>query len=674
MPSLTPRRLPRRYSERSRDTAAPIVGTSGSTPLHFAAANGHLSVVRTLLERGAVPDRPDKHGITPELIARQNGWVECADLLAQASSPIKVRLLASPTTQSNPLFQRTPSSCPIENLEASLRKRLHLKRSVDHSLSATSDPEARSAPTCHESDPHTGRTSPAPASSAVPILSGRRPSLPQALDDSSISPSLPTRAVRPRSAGTGADSRRLHSKLSLLSLFKKSAADGSSSSAASLSESPAPSSPPRPIPIPASHVHLSGTPPVSPRSIPIPLSSSPRDTPHVLYQPRRLESSVSLSSVRAYPLHPADLHSVLTAERSRNPSVSGVTSPHDEDAGAADSGLSGTPVKSGILRIHHRSRSGHGSASQPGSLPRNIRFERSASESTSYTGRAKSPSSRTQLENRMRSLGIPSGGRDDAEHGRIPDTIEESPIVPHAVPSVLVNIVLDHDDDGEEEYGVPLSISELHSTQDHSSASSRLPFSINVPPPSEEALAESRLRGDSVSSASTTATTSTHPQSSSSSAAWSIATPSTPHLLGSPRIRPALGEYEADAEDAREMHQRPRRLQLPLDIDIAAISSHAQAEELVQRTQQSILNMEQYLEQNVRKDAETGRTPLSARLAAYGESLAIERRLKEKATPQPADGGHSNGGVSLLSATKPSDIDPPPFNRSGTLLTVQSHY
>ncbi|KAF8557996.1 hypothetical protein OG21DRAFT_1388435, partial [Imleria badia] len=34
-------RLPRRYSDRSRDTAAPIVGTSGSTPLHFAAANGH---------------------------------------------------------------------------------------------------------------------------------------------------------------------------------------------------------------------------------------------------------------------------------------------------------------------------------------------------------------------------------------------------------------------------------------------------------------------------------------------------------------------------------------------------------------------------------------------------------------------------------------------------------
>ncbi|KAI8975852.1 ankyrin repeat-containing domain protein, partial [Trametes punicea] len=35
-------RLPRKYSsDRHRDASAPIVGTSGATPLHFAAANGH---------------------------------------------------------------------------------------------------------------------------------------------------------------------------------------------------------------------------------------------------------------------------------------------------------------------------------------------------------------------------------------------------------------------------------------------------------------------------------------------------------------------------------------------------------------------------------------------------------------------------------------------------------
>ncbi|KJA20007.1 hypothetical protein HYPSUDRAFT_93072, partial [Hypholoma sublateritium FD-334 SS-4] len=35
-------RLPRKYSlDKGRDASAPIVGTSGSTPLHFAAANGN---------------------------------------------------------------------------------------------------------------------------------------------------------------------------------------------------------------------------------------------------------------------------------------------------------------------------------------------------------------------------------------------------------------------------------------------------------------------------------------------------------------------------------------------------------------------------------------------------------------------------------------------------------
>ncbi|KAF8441434.1 hypothetical protein L210DRAFT_2072609 [Boletus edulis BED1] len=304
--------------------------------------------------------------------------------------------------------------------------------------------------------------------------------------------------------------------------------------------------------------------------------------------------------------------------------------------------------------MHNRSYSGHGSTSQPGSLPRNIRFERSASESTPYPGRARSPSSRVQLENRMRFLGIASGGHREDEYDRIPDTIEESPVVPSTIPPVLVNIVL-HDDDPEEEYGIPLSNPELHSTKDHSSAKPQLPFSINVPPPTDDALAESRLRGDSVSSASTTGTASTYPQSASSDAAWSIATPSTPHLPGSPRIRPALGEYEADVEETLGIHQHPRGLEVPLDIDVSTISSHAQAEELVQLTQQSILNMEQCLEQNVKKDSETGRTPLSAKLAAYGESLAIERRLKEeaKAPGQHGGVGHSNG-VSLLSATKPA--------------------
>jgi hypothetical protein len=74
-------RLPRRFSDKTRSPSAPIIGASGSTPLHFAAANGHTQVVLTLLRHGARPDRADKRGVTPEVVARQNGWLACADAI-----------------------------------------------------------------------------------------------------------------------------------------------------------------------------------------------------------------------------------------------------------------------------------------------------------------------------------------------------------------------------------------------------------------------------------------------------------------------------------------------------------------------------------------------------------------------------------------------------------------
>ena len=86
-------RLPRRFSSSDRSASAAaaaastgnaptvIVGNSGATPLHFAAANGHTHVVFTLLRHGARADRADKHGVTPEMLARQSGWVATADAL-----------------------------------------------------------------------------------------------------------------------------------------------------------------------------------------------------------------------------------------------------------------------------------------------------------------------------------------------------------------------------------------------------------------------------------------------------------------------------------------------------------------------------------------------------------------------------------------------------------------
>ena len=48
----------------------------GSTPLHFAAANGHAPIVQILLTCGAVADKPDKNGMTPEALAEINGHTD----------------------------------------------------------------------------------------------------------------------------------------------------------------------------------------------------------------------------------------------------------------------------------------------------------------------------------------------------------------------------------------------------------------------------------------------------------------------------------------------------------------------------------------------------------------------------------------------------------------------
>ena len=63
-----------------------------------------------------------------------------------------------------------------------------------------------------------------------------------------------------------------------------------------------------------------------------------------------------------------------------------------------------------------------------------------------------------------------------------------------------------------------------------------------------------------------------------------------------------------------------------LDIDITSISSHAEAEALVERAHREALHLSQY---SPLSSSGTGRSPLSTRLSAYDGCLTLERKQKE---------------------------------------------
>ncbi|KAF9992193.1 hypothetical protein BGZ79_003398, partial [Entomortierella chlamydospora] len=77
------RRLPRKLSN---EKGVQAVGTTGSTPLHFAAANGCLSVVDILLRHGAIVDMTDKYGSSPLSVAAARNHPDVASLLRQYSA------------------------------------------------------------------------------------------------------------------------------------------------------------------------------------------------------------------------------------------------------------------------------------------------------------------------------------------------------------------------------------------------------------------------------------------------------------------------------------------------------------------------------------------------------------------------------------------------------------
>ncbi|KAJ1979626.1 hypothetical protein H4R35_001446 [Dimargaris xerosporica] len=74
---------------RARAKAAP-------TPLHFAAANGKLALVRILLQWGAAVDVADEYGSTPIDVAAAQGHVEIVELLRRPPLP---RRMTDPSAQ-----------------------------------------------------------------------------------------------------------------------------------------------------------------------------------------------------------------------------------------------------------------------------------------------------------------------------------------------------------------------------------------------------------------------------------------------------------------------------------------------------------------------------------------------------------------------------------------------
>jgi len=222
--------------------------------------------VQLLLLHGAHADRADKHGVTPEVLAQQNGWIECAqvlrDWIVNKDRDLREREGYGVKAGTNP-GHPTQSSLEV-NSSSSPRRRLHVKQSIDIALNLLKSPDVNSKTTL------SNKTSTPPASpmkpfgeytfhqnnsgSNLPVTCGsRRPSLPHVLqpqsDDvnrgrkfstTSASSSAPPRPRRPRSVGSdneddpdrqqeqvhpvygrGGSGRKLGSKYSLLNLFKK---------------------------------------------------------------------------------------------------------------------------------------------------------------------------------------------------------------------------------------------------------------------------------------------------------------------------------------------------------------------------------------------------------------------------------------------------------------------
>lgn len=395
-------------------------------------------------------------------------------------------------------------------------------------------------------------------------------------------------------------------------------------------------------------------------------SGTPNDVPRaVLDAEERGKPSSPLA--RFTPIH-----------RGRNRSGTSVTSLdstiHDNNTvTASDTTLeleSGKPSPSprpGILRAYNRTPStGQGSASNP----RTLRFDPSPSndwkvrDKTTDSPMLKSYDSSGSPSN----LKVQTNGVDEQEQhstlnvgeldhednygvALLPDIDIGSSLEKNLnVPSVLLQRQRGQSFTSSSESSLsPILTSDNVADSNMAAIDADFPFSINRPPSTttvdhedfssprgllSPVSADSRIRGDSLSSDSSTS----NPQLSFTSGSGTSQLLSTP---GNASIFTQDGDKSMsfihdEVLDPAQDHKgglNERRAHVPLDIDITSISSHAEAEALVERARREALDWASTPD-FAPLSSGTSRSPLSARLAAYGESLALERKLREQKEPR----------------------------------------
>jgi hypothetical protein len=701
-------RLPRKHSsDKSKHPSDILVGATGSTPLHFAAANGHAAIVRILLASGANPEKVDKDGLTPEEIASSIGQDDVVAVLraweamrwanGRVKSPTKndSSSIASGSSNATIRGDRGEISPTASTFSVSSRSRkVHAKRSVeklDSVFYRRAPPPPEKPPIPQSLLPLWTPVQEVPAPHPIPEITHRRPSLPSALDQAlptskpSSSSSHPSR--RPRSAGQGQEEstpstppagiRKLGSKYSLLNLFKKS----NDSAPSSNNISPIPSSPRRRSTDGYSRSTSPSPGPNSPNDPnvtefntgPIPTSSSP---------PIRARTDSNASSVSPGSSPPAI--SSMQHWRSRRPSEVTAPSPlatewvgepedMEEEAVVIDKDKEGDGELELFSASEDEQQSGRdnpqprssivgplGGHRHPSRNANRLRFDASATSSASPRG-PRSSSSVGSFASRRSSRASSTG--DGVRFNDQPSYSAQPEESNNEDDGSAVEVDEEADEVGEplwtgpgrpKVFGRVSSSSRKQSFNSSGSGSPRLspeglanagttdfPFEAGR---GGVTTTDTRLRGDSISSMSTDGSTyqnltaspwSTDASLPSLSQAGSyVKVPSFTKSQSSGPHRNSISSLEEKIDLGSPNVSSRRTHHIPLML--RNVSTHAQAQSLVHKAQQDILDFDLTPDSPI---------SLTAQLAAYGETLALERRFakgeaqKDAKTVTPGDSG-----------------------------------